>query len=333
MNILLTGGLGYIGSHTAVTLCSTGHRVVLLDNLTNCHKRTLDGIGKIIGYKPPLEVCDVRNTDLVKKILQAHKIDAVIHFAGLKSVEESFKKPLSYLDNNIAGSISLLKAMQSEGIRKLVFSSSATVYGQPQYLPLDEAHPTGTTSPYARTKLYVENILEDLATSDPKWRIATLRYFNPAGAHESGLIGESPIGAPNNLIPYITRVASGTFSHIDVWGNDYPTPDGTGIRDYIHVMDLAAGHKAALDHLDTKMSSIETYNLGTGRGHSVLELIEIFSNISGRQIPYKIANRREGDVAISYAATHKANNFLEWHAQRDLQEICQSAWRFQCTQN
>lgn len=328
MNILLTGGTGYIGSHTAVVLQQAGHQVVLLDNLSNSQAEVADRIGRITGTRPALEVVDVLDTVRVRMALRFYRIDAVVHFAGLKAVGESVAQPLAYFHNNVAGTLSLLRAMSEEGVRQLVFSSSATVYGQPQRLPLDEGHPTGATNPYGRTKLHIEQMLHDLAASRCDWRIAILRYFNPVGAHDSGLIGEDPHGIPNNLMPYIARVAAGRLPHLNIWGDDYPTPDGTGIRDYIHVMDLAEGHLAALEHLQRQTQACEVFNLGTGCGTSVLEMVRAFERASGRPVPYRIAARRPGDVAACWADPTKAQQALGWRATRTLEDMCASAWRF-----
>jgi len=326
VNILLTGGAGFIGSHTAVVLQQAGHRVVLLDNLSNSHAEVATRIGRITGTQPPLEVGDVRDTVRLRRVLRHYRIESVVHFAGLKAVGESVAKPLAYYDHNVAGTVSLLIAMAEEGVRRLVFSSSATVYGQPQYLPLDEANPTGATNPYGRTKLHIEAMLQDLAASDPAWRIAILRYFNPVGAHASGLIGEDPGGIPNNLMPYIARVAAGQLPHLNVWGNDYPTEDGTGVRDYLHVMDLAEGHRAALEHLAQTDLPCDVFNLGTGQGTSVLQMVRAFEEASGRPVPYRIAARRPGDVAACWADPAKAQRVLGWRATRSLREMCGSAW-------
>lgn len=328
MNILLTGGLGYIGSHTAVVLAQAGHRLVLLDNLSNSRLDVADRLSAILGVKPVVEVGDVLDTIRLRLILKHYAIDAVIHFAGLKAVGESVAQPLAYYHNNVAGTVSLLRAMAEQGVKRLVFSSSATVYGQPQYLPLDEAHPTSATNPYGRTKLHIEEILRDLAVSDPTWRIAILRYFNPVGAHESGLIGEDPNGIPNNLMPYIARVAAGQLPHLNIWGDDYPTPDGTGIRDYLHVMDLAEGHRAALDRLAHTDQPCDTFNLGTGRGTSVLQMVQAFEAATGQRVPYRIAARRPGDVAECWADPGKAQRVLGWRATRTLHDMCASAWGF-----
>ena len=328
MNILITGGAGYIGCHTAVVLCQLGHDVVLLDNLSNSSERVLDKLFQITGKRLPLIKGDTRDTALVTESLRSHRIDSVLHFAGLKAVGESVAKPLSYYANNVQGTLSLLEAMQASAINKLVFSSSATVYGQPQYFPLDENHPTSATNPYGRSKLQIEEILNDVALSDPEWRIACLRYFNPVGAHDSGLIGENPAGVPNNLMPYIAQVAAGQRSELSVFGDDYPTPDGTGVRDYIHVMDLAEGHVAALDLL-SKTIGWHAINLGTGTGYSVFEMVNAFEKASGRKVPYRVVSRRAGDVAECYAKPQKANEVLHWTAKRSLEDMCVSTWNFQ----
>ena len=328
MNILLTGGAGYIGSHTAVVLSQSGHEVVLLDNFFNSQKSVLERLQEILGEELPCIEGDVRNTALVTKILQDYKIDAVIHFAGLKAVGESVDKPIEYYANNVQGTISLLEAMKSTNTKTLVFSSSATVYGNPQYLPIDENHPTGATNAYGRSKLHIEEMLKDISNSDPEWKIICLRYFNPVGAHESGLIGEDPNGLPNNLMPYIAQVASGKLPHLNIYGNDYPTPDGTGVRDYIHVMDLAEGHLAALIYLKDK-SGLEVINLGTGHASSVLEVIQAFNDATGIVIPYKLAGKRLGDVACSYASEVKAKQNLKWTSCRLIEEACSSMWKFQ----
>lgn len=328
MNILITGGTGYIGSHTAVVLSQLGHNVVLLDNLSNSSEHVLDRLFQISGKRLPLVKGDIRDTSLVKDSLSSYDINVVFHFAGLKAVGESVSKPLSYYANNVQGTLSLLEAMQASTIKKLVFSSSATVYGHPQYLPLDEIHPTSATNPYGRTKLQIEEILHDLAASDPEWRIACLRYFNPVGAHESGLIGESPSSIPNNLMPYIAQVAAGERGELNIFGDDYPTPDGTGIRDYIHVMDLAEGHVASLGFLN-KTTGWHAINLGTGKGYSVLEMVRAFEAASGCKVPYRVASRRAGDVAECYAKPEKASEVLRWTVKRSLDDMCASTWKFQ----
>nr|VFJ57191.1 MAG: UDP-galactose 4-epimerase [Candidatus Kentron sp. DK] len=329
MNILLTGGAGYIGSHTAVVLLEADHKVVLLDNLANSHRRVIGRLEKITGANILLIECDVRDTDRVREILEQQGIDAVIHFAGLKAVGESVQKPIDYYANNVQGTISLLQAMADTSVRRLIFSSSATVYGDPQYLPIDETHPTNPANPYGHSKLHVERMLHDLARSDSAWRISCLRYFNPVGAHDSGLIGEKPNGIPNNLMPCIVNAVSGRLPQLNIFGNDYDTNDGTGVRDYIHVMDLAEGHRAALDHLGAGTPGLDTFNLGTGKGFSVLEVIETFEAVSHKKIPYRFVPRRAGDVGACYAKAQKAATELGWKATRTIYDMCESAWRFQ----
>lgn len=328
MNILLTGGSGYIGSHTAIALLQLGHQVVLYDNLSNSCGAVAEKLTQITGRKISFIKGDVLNTELLKNTLVSHRIDAVIHFAGLKAVGESVEKPIEYYANNVQGTISLLQAMRSEKVKSLVFSSSATVYGQPQYLPLDENHPTSAANPYGRSKLHIEEMLKDVAASDPLWSTACLRYFNPVGAHESGLIGESPNGVPNNLMPYIAQVAAGLRPELSIFGCDYHTQDGTGVRDYIHVMDLAEGHVAALNFLSQNVGW-HAVNLGTGKGFSVLDMARAFERVSGRQVPYRMVPRRAGDVAECYADPQKASQLLNWTAKRTLDEMCASTWRFQ----
>ncbi len=328
MNLLLTGGTGYIGSHTAVVLSELGHQVVLYDNLSNSSDSVVEKLAQITRQVIPFIRGDVRDTDLLRGTLTSHNISAVIHFAGLKAVGESIERPTDYYANNIQGTISLLQAMQWAQVRTLVFSSSATVYGDPQYLPLDEGHPTCATNPYGRSKLHIEEMLNDVAAADPNGRIACLRYFNPVGAHESGLIGEHPNGVPNNLMPYIAQVAAGQRVELSVFGNDYPTADGTGVRDYIHVMDLAEGHAAALSFL-SRTTGWHAINLGTGKGYSVLEMIQAFEKAAGQRVPYKIVTRRTGDVAKFYADIQKASKLMSWRAVRTLEDMCASTWRFQ----
>ena len=325
--VLLTGGLGYIGSHTAVVLAESGFDVVLYDNFSNSKRSVLDRLQSITGVRFPFVEGDVRDTALLEKILRAHRIDAVLHFAGRKAVGESVEQPLDYYDNNVVGTLSLARAMQSAGVSALVFSSSATVYGDPQYLPIDEEHPTAATNPYGRTKLHIEEMLVDLANSDSTWRVACLRYFNPVGAHESGLIGEDPNGIPNNLMPYIARVAAGSLPVLNVYGDDYDTPDGTGVRDYIHVMDLADGHRAALQLLEGK-SGWHAFNLGTGVGFSVLDMVRALEVASGARVPYQVVFRRPGDVAQCYANPAKAETQLPWRTTRGVEDMCGSAWSF-----
>lgn len=328
MNILLTGGAGYIGSHAAVVLTEAGHQVVILDNFCNSQRSVLERLAKILGKAVPCVEGDIRDTVLVKKVLKDYQIDAVMHFAGLKAVGESVANPLKYFDNNVTGSTNLLLAMQATGVRHIVFSSSATVYGEPKYLPYDEDHPLAPVNPYGETKLQVENILKDLSLSDSSWRVALLRYFNPVGAHESGLIGEDPNGIPNNLMPYVSKVAAGELPHLNVFGNDYPTKDGTGERDYIHVMDLAEGHLCALHFLENH-PGCHTFNLGTGDAISVLEFVSSFKKVSGREVPVKIGLRREGDLSAYYAKADKASQQLGWKANRTLDVMCASSWRWQ----
>ena len=328
MNVLLTGGTGYIASHAAVVLMQMGHQVVLYDNLSNSSDSVLTKLTQITNTHIPFVQGDVRDTPLLSATLSKHKIDAVIHFAGLKAVGESVEKPVDYYANNVQGTISLLQAMHAHNLKTLVFSSSATVYGQPQYLPLDENHPTHAINPYGRSKLHIEEMLSDVAASDATWRIACLRYFNPVGAHEIGLIGENPNGVPNNLMPYIAQVAAGQRQALNVFGDDYPTPDGTGVRDYIHVMDLAEGHAAALNFLSHTFGW-HAINLGTGKGYSVLEMVQTFEKASGREVPYKVVARRAGDAEQCYANPQKAADLLGWGATRSLDDMCESTWRFQ----
>ena len=328
MNILLTGGAGYIGSHTAVVLASAGHKVVMLDNFSNSSPEVIERIEKILQSPVTFIEADVRDTVKLKHVLVEYQIEAVIHFAGLKGVGESVAKPVEYYANNIQGTISLLQAMSSANIKKLVFSSSATVYGDPQYLPIDEEHPLKATNPYGRSKLHIEEILSDVARSDKDWRIICLRYFNPVGAHESGLIGENPRGKPNNLMPFVMQVAAGKQAELKIFGNDYSTRDGTGVRDYIHVMDLAEGHKAALDFLD-KESGWHAINLGTGKGYSVMEILKMFETTNNKVVPFTVTNRRDGDIAECYANPEKAKQTLQWVARHSLADMCASGWKYQ----
>jgi UDP-glucose 4-epimerase len=327
VNILLTGGAGYIGSHTAVVLSQAGHEVVLLDNFCNSSPNVLERLAKILGKSLPCIEGDVRDTDAVEKALRKYKIDAVIHFAGLKAVAESVANPVLYYANNVQGSISLLQAMQKVGIKTLVFSSSATVYGEPKYLPYDEDHPTNPMNPYGQSKLQVEEILRDLAVSDSEWKIASLRYFNPVGAHKSGLIGEHPNGIPNNLMPHIARVASRELPHLNIFGDDYETRDGTCERDYIHIIDLAEGHLAAFRYLN-KAVGLCKINLGTGIPISVLELVSAFEVECNKRIKKVIVKRRAGDLPIYYANVDKAIKILGWKSRFTLREICRDTWRF-----
>jgi UDP-glucose 4-epimerase len=328
MAILLTGGAGYIGSHTGVEMLQHGEDVVVLDNLSNSSPEALKRVERITGKAIKTIVGDVRDRGLLAQVFAQNPIEAVIHFAGLKSVGESAVEPLLYYQNNVLGTINLLHAMREAKLRMLVFSSSATVYGDPQRLPLTEDHPLAATNPYGRTKLMIEDILRDVANGEPGWRIAMLRYFNPVGAHESGLIGEDPGGTPNNLMPYIARVAVGAYPFLNVFGDDYATPDGTGVRDYIHVVDLATGHLAALARLRTH-EGIFAVNLGTGHGHSVLELVAAFESVCGRAIPRKVVARRVGDVASCYADASLAKTLLGWASARDVRQMCADTWRWQ----
>lgn len=328
MKILLTGGAGYIGSHIAVTLFEHGHQPILFDNFSNSDPKILISIEQILGEPIECVLGDIRDTVLLKSTLKTHEIEAVIHLAGLKSVGNSSHEPVEYYSNNVEGGISLVKAIISSGIKRLIFSSSATVYGDPKYLPIDESHPLSATNPYGRTKIYMEDILADLAASDAEWKIACLRYFNPVGAHESGLIGENPNGDPTNLMPYIVRVAAGNLPTLNIFGNDYPTEDGTGIRDYIHVMDLAEGHLAALDRLNL-ICGMQAINLGTGCGYSVLQMIKAMENVIGKKIPHQFMPRRSGDIAACYAKVTLASDMFGWSARRDLMEMCRSSWFYE----
>ena len=326
-NVLVTGGAGYIGSHTCVELLNSGYNVVVFDNLSNSSRESLARVEKITGKKVEFYEADMRDRAAMEKIFAENKIDAVIHFAGLKAVGESVQKPLLYYDNNIAGTLVLLETMGKAGCKKIVFSSSATVYGDPERLPIDEDCRLSATNPYGSTKLMLENIMRDLYVADNSWNIILLRYFNPVGAHESGLIGENPRGIPNNLTPYIAQVAGGKLKEIKVFGNDYPTPDGTGVRDYIHVVDLAKGHTAALGKV--RSSGVHVYNLGTGNGYSVLDVIHAFEKACGKKLPYKICPRRAGDIASCYAKADKAYKELGWHAELGIDEMCASLWKWQ----
>lgn len=328
MNVLLTGGLGYIGSHAAIVLLQAGHAVTIVDNLSNSDKSVVDRIEKIAERKLSLVEGDIRDTGKLISVLRTQKIHSVIHFAGLKAVGESNAEPIAYYSNNVQGSISLLQAMEHTGVHNMVFSSSATVYGQPAYLPIDELHSTSATNPYGRSKLHIEEILKDVAVSSPKWKFVCLRYFNPAGAHPSGLLGEAPRGVPNNLMPYIAQVATGERPHLNIWGDDYDTADGTGVRDYIHVMDLVEGHLAALEYL-LEHSGWHAFNLGTGEGYSVLEMIKAFEKASGRTIPYQVQERRAGDIASCYADTSLAKTELGWSATHGLRSMCESMWQWE----
>jgi UDP-glucose 4-epimerase len=328
MKILVTGGLGYIGSHTCVELVQAGHEPVALDNLSNSHTGVLERVKRITGQDLPFIEADIRDRDALVAAFRAHAFDAVIHFAGLKAVGESVEQPLRYYDNNVTGSVALFETMAAHGVKTLVFSSSATVYGDPASVPIREDFPLSATNAYGRSKLFIEEILRDLYRSDAGWRIALLRYFNPAGAHESGLIGEEPNGIPNNLLPYVAQVADGRRAQLSVYGDDYPTPDGTGLRDYIHVVDLAIGHVKTLTKLATA-PGVVTYNLGTGRGNSVLEMVRAFERASGKAVPYQIVARRPGDIAACYADPSLAERELGWKASRDIAQMCADSWRWQ----
>ena len=329
--IFVTGGAGYIGSHTCVELLDAGYDVTVFDNFCNSHPEAVARVERITGKKLRLVKGDIRDRGVLVAALRESGASAVIHFAGLKAVGESVSQPLAYYDNNVVGTLRLLEAMGECGIKTLVFSSSATVYGDPQRLPLTEDHPLSATNPYGRTKLMIEEILRDLHRSDASWRLGILRYFNPVGAHASGSIGEYPQGIPNNLLPFIAQVAVGRRAYLSVWGNDYPTPDGTGVRDYIHVVDLALGHLKALNVLERLEKRVEclTVNLGTGTGYSVLDIVRAFEQASGRSIPYRIAPRRSGDIASCYANPQRALELLDWRAERGLNTMCADTWRWQ----
>jgi UDP-glucose 4-epimerase len=357
MNILLTGGAGYIGTHTALTLLESGHLPVLFDNFSNSHKKILINLARISGNNIPWIEGNILDATHLKTTMLDFRIDAVIHFAGLKSISQSVRNPVTYIENNLGGSISLLKVMDQLGIKNLIFSSSASVYGIPKYLPMDESHLTQPTNPYSRSKLHIEEILKDISTNDFGWGIVSLRYFNPVGAHPSGLIGEYPKDTPENLLPYIVKVASGQLPFLKLFGTDYETPDGTGVRDYIHVMDIAEGHLAALNFLANNFKSnafevarevsnkldlaqsekvaqqdfprMHIFNLGTGKGTSVLEMVKTFEKVSGKSIPLKFDLRRVGDVSSCYAGVEHARRYLGWRARRSLNEMCSSAWDFE----
>lgn len=332
MNILVTGGAGFIGSHTVVELLNAGHTPIILDNLSNASPKVLDRIARITGKQPLFYQGDIRDRDLLQSIFQQHAIDSVIHFAALKAVGESVAQPLRYYDNNVSGSLILLQEMQQAGVKSIVFSSSATVYGDPASVPIQENSPTGrTTNPYGTSKHVMERMMMDIQAADPAWSVMILRYFNPIGAHPSGHIGEQPNGIPNNLLPYVCQVASGKLKQLSVFGDDYPTADGTGVRDYIHVVDLAMGHLKALEK-KAKTAGVHIYNLGTGTGYSVLQIVQAFEQATGQNIPYTIQPRRAGDIAVCYAAADKAQQELDWQATRDLNSMMTDAWRWQ-TQN
>jgi UDP-glucose 4-epimerase len=327
MNILVTGGAGYIGSHTCIELLGAGHRVTVVDSLVNSSEEALRRAQELGGRALRFEHADLRDGPALARIFASERYDAVIHFAGLKAVGESVAKPLLYYENNLSGTLRLLEAMTAAGVFRLVFSSSATVYGDPASVPIREDFPLSASNPYGHTKLFVEQILRDTQRADSRWDIVLLRYFNPVGAHPSGRIGEDPAGIPNNLMPYVTQVAVGRLEYLNVWGNDYPTPDGTGVRDYIHVVDLARGHLAALEQ--APRGTARAYNLGTGRGCSVLEMIAAFERASGRKVPYRIAARRPGDIASCYADPSLARAELGWEARFGIEEMCRDAWNWQ----
>lgn len=328
MTILVTGGAGYIGSHTVLELLNNNYDVVVVDNLSNANAESLRRVEELTGKKVHFYPSDVSNSEELTKVFEKHTIDAVIHFAGYKAVGESVEKPLMYYQNNIDSTLVLCEVMQTFNVKNLVFSSSATVYGDPHAVPITEDFPVSATNPYGRTKLFIEFILKDLFVSDNSWRIALLRYFNPVGAHKSGRIGEDPNGIPNNLMPFVAQVAVGKREQLSIFGNDYPTADGTGVRDYIHVVDLAIGHLKALEKLDSG-AGLYTYNLGTGKGTSVLEMVHAFEKASGKPVPYKIVARRPGDIAECYAHPEKAEKELGWKAERGIEEMCEDGWRWQ----
>ncbi|WP_141504036.1 UDP-glucose 4-epimerase GalE [Paenibacillus luteus] len=330
MAILITGGAGYIGSHTCIELLEAGYEVVIVDNLCNSSHISLNRVAEITNKTFTFYKMDLMDRAGLESIFARHPIEAVIHFAGLKAVGESVQLPLSYYHTNMTSTLILCEVMKKFEVHKLVFSSSATVYGLPEAVPIAENAALGATNPYGRTKLMLEQILQDLAASDERWGVSILRYFNPIGAHKSGRIGENPNGIPNNLLPYISQVAVGKLTQVNVFGDDYPTPDGTGIRDYIHVVDLAKGHLKALEKIKAG-SGVDIYNLGTGRGYSVLEMIAAFEIASGQSIPYAVAERRPGDIAVCFADTEKANRELNWSATRGIEEMCRDSWRWQCS--
>lgn len=326
--ILVTGGAGYIGSHTVVELLSAGHELLILDNFSNSSPRVLERIEQISGRRPSVIEGDIRDGALLEKLFASYPIASVVHFAGLKAVGESVEQPMRYYDNNVVGSLRLFEAMARAGVYRLVFSSSATVYGDPHTVPIDESFPLQATNPYGRSKLIIEEMLRDIGRADPQWRVVLLRYFNPVGAHSSGLIGEDPQGIPNNLMPFVAQVAVGRRAELSVFGGDYPTADGTGVRDYIHVVDLARGHLAALEALE-RQGGVVPVNLGTGRGYSVLEVVKAFEKASGQAVPYRIVDRRPGDIAACYADPLRARELLGWSAERDIDAMCADAWRWQ----
>ncbi len=329
MRVLVSGGAGYIGSHTVVQLVAAGHDVVIVDSFANAKPTVVGRLEALTGTHVPVHAFDLRDADKTERLFVDERIDAVIHFAGLKAVGESVEKPLEYYENNLGATFSLVRAMRAHGVGKLVFSSSATVYGERAPVPMREDLPTSATNPYGWTKVMIEQVLRDVAAADPSWRIALLRYFNPVGAHPSGTIGEDPQGIPNNLVPYIAQVAVGRRERLRVFGDDYDTPDGTPLRDYIHVEDLAAGHLAALHRLSSTTEPVSTWNLGTGHGTSVLEMLAAFSRAVGRELPYEVAERRPGDIARSYADPARANTELGWRAALTVDDMCADTWRWQ----
>ncbi|WP_214756181.1 UDP-glucose 4-epimerase GalE [Exiguobacterium sp. s157] len=326
--ILVTGGAGYIGTHTVLQLLETGHDVIVLDNLSNSRREALERVEALTGKSVTFYLGDILDRELLEQIFLTHTIDAVIHFAGLKAVGESVSEPLRYYENNVVGTTVLLEVMNAFDVKRIVFSSSATVYGMPERTPIDESFPLSATNPYGRTKLMIEDIMRDLAVADPSWSIALLRYFNPIGAHKSGQIGEDPFDIPNNLMPYITQVAVGRLNELSVFGDDYDTPDGTGVRDYIHVVDLAEGHLKALDYV-MDHTGAEAFNLGTGTGYSVLDLVHAFEAESGKAVPYKVTPRRPGDIAMCFADPSKSKRVLGWEAKHDVRAMCRDAWNWQ----
>lgn len=328
MKILVTGGAGYIGSHSVVEFLNAGHEVIVVDNLSNSKEEALKRVSDITGKDIIFFKLDIQDTESLCDIFKNNPVDAVIHFAGLKAVGESVEKPLEYYRNNVNGTLSLLEAMRSSDVKKIVFSSSCTVYGDPHKVPITEDFPLSATNPYGRSKLIIEDMLRDIHRSDESWDIVLLRYFNPVGAHSSGLIGEDPNGIPNNLLPYISQVAAGKLECLSVFGDDYPTRDGTGVRDYIHVVDLAVGHLKALDKIQNR-TGVVAYNLGTGRGYSVLEMVGAFQKASGKEIPYLVTDRRPGDIAEAYADPTCAKNELDWTAEKGVNEMCADAWNWQ----
>lgn len=329
MAILLPGGAGFIGSHTAIELLEEGKEIVIVDNFSNSNPKVLEAIKKITGKEFKFYKIDYKDKEKLEKVFEENEIEAVINFAGFKAVGESVQKPIEYYTNNISGALILLDTMRKYGCKKFIFSSSATVYGEPERIPLTEDCKTGgTTNPYGTTKLFIEQILKDIYTSDNTWDICILRYFNPVGAHKSGLIGEEPQGIPNNLMPYIVRVANGKLKELSVFGNDYPTHDGTGVRDYIHVVDLAKGHLKALEKIDKEGKGLYIYNLGTGTGYSVLDMVKAFEKVTGKKVPYKITPRRAGDIATCYAEPKKAKEELNWATTKTLEDMCQDSWNY-----